>query len=298
MPLATNNYPFLGFGLGLRAQHYPALLESQPSLDWLEIITENFFALSSQDIFVLDQLRQQYPLVMHGVGLSIGGTDPLNLSYLQQVRQLAARIEPVWISDHLSWTSVGGVYTHELLPLPFTQATVTHVVERIQQVQEFLGQRILIENVSSYLNFKQSTLPEWEFVCDVVKQADCYLLLDINNIYVNSINHGFDAYTYLANIPVSRVAQIHLAGHTSQQNFLIDTHAAPIPPAVWDLYRAALQRYGAISTLIERDGNIPPLDELLLEVQHARALAREVVHPLPQVRGRQTDGQMFSTTSD
>jgi uncharacterized protein (UPF0276 family) len=221
----------------------------------------------------LERIRERYPLVMHGVSLSIGSTDPIDAGYLAQVRALAARIEPHWISDHLCWTGVDGRNLHDLLPLPYTEEALNAVVSRVGQVQDALGRQILLENVSSYLSFHASEMTEWEFLREVARRADCAILLDINNIYVSSVNHGFDPLTYLAAIPKDRVRQFHLAGHSDLGGHLIDTHDHPIVEPVWNLYRAAIARFGAVPTMIERDDNIPALDELVAELDIARELA-------------------------
>jgi uncharacterized protein len=275
------SYPYLGFGLGLRPDHYEAILADRPDLDWFEIITENYLVAGGKPLYYLDRIREHYPMVMHGVSLSIGSTDPLDFTYLKAVKDLAERIEPVWISDHLCWTGVNGVNTHDLLPLPYTQEAVDHVVAHIQQVQEFLGRRILIENLSSYLTYVQSAMSEWEFLTAIATAADCYILLDVNNIYVSAFNHDFDAEDYLRGIPKERVKQIHLAGHANHGDYIIDTHDAPVIQPVWDLYARTLTHFGAVSTMIERDDNIPALPELLAEVNHARAIARTVLAPAP-----------------
>lgn len=274
-PLSHKHLPYLGFGLGLRPEHYEAILQQRPALDWLEIITENYLIPGGKPLYFLDQIRRHYPIVMHGVSLSIGSVDPLDFTYLQQVKTLAERIEPIWISDHLCWTGTEGLNMHDLLPLPYTQQTIDHVVSRIQRVQDFLGRQILIENVSSYLTYQQSEMQEWEFLTEIVQRADCYILLDVNNIYVSSVNHDFNPQTYLNNIPPQRIYQIHLAGHANHGDYIIDTHDATVIQAVWDLYASAIKRFGAISTMIERDDNIPPLNELLLEVEEARNVAKQ-----------------------
>jgi uncharacterized protein len=272
-----NHRPYLGFGLGLRSDHYQTILEEKPPIDWFEIITDNYLIPGGRPLYFLDQFREHYPLVMHGVSLSLGSSDPLDLPYLQSVKDLADRISPVWISDHLCWTGIDQINLHDLLPLPYTEETIHHVVSRITQVQEFLGQQILIENVSSYLTYKQNEMTEWEFLTEIVKRADCYILLDVNNVYVSAVNHAFNPLHYLDGIPGNRVRQIHLAGHSTQGDYLIDTHDAPVIEPVWDLYGEALSRFGAISTMIERDANIPPLNELLQELNHARRIAKEVL---------------------
>lgn len=208
-------------------------------------------------LFILDQIREHYPVVMHGVSLSIGSTDPLNKNYLKQLKSLAGRVKPAWISDHLCWTGVGGHNVHDLLPLPYTEKVIRHVASRIRQVQDFLGRQILLENVSSYLELSQSTLTEWEFLKAVCEEADCKILLDVNNIYVSACNHGFDPVTYLNAIPRGRVGQFHLAGHSNKKTHLLDTHDHPVKEAVWELYSLAVKRFGRISTLIEWDEKIP-----------------------------------------
>ncbi len=274
---ATEKMPFLGFGLGLRPDYYEEILEQKPNLDWFEILTENYMVLGGKPLYYLDQIRAHYPVVMHGVSLSLGSTDPLDCDYLNQLKALITRVEPVWVSDHLCWTGVNGINVHDLLPVPYTRETVNHIASRIQQVQDFLGRPILIENVSSYLTYKQSEMTEWEFIREIVKQADCYILLDINNIYVSSVNHQFNPIDYILAMPAERVAQIHLAGHSNHGNYIIDTHDAPVIQPVWDLYAAALQRLGPISSMIERDDNMPPLAELLAEINQARRIAESIL---------------------
>jgi uncharacterized protein (UPF0276 family) len=262
-----------GFGLGLRTPHYEAILNQPHAIDWLEIITDNYLGAGGKPLHYLERVRERYPLVMHGVSLSIGSTDPIDFNYLADVKALAARIEPHWISDHLCWTGIEGRNLHDLLPLPYTEEALSTVVSRIGQVQDALGRQILLENVSSYLTFHASEMSEWEFLCEVAQRADCAILLDINNIYVSSVNHGFDPVTYLHAIPEARVRQFHLAGHSDLGGHLIDTHDHPIAAPVWDLYRAALARFGAVPTMIERDDNIPELSELVTELDMARAIA-------------------------
>ena len=263
-----------GFGLGLRTPHYEAVLDQPHAIDWLEVITENYLVPGGKPLHYLERVRERYPLVMHGVSLSIGSTDPVDVEYLAGVKALAARIEPHWISDHLCWTGIDGRNLHDLLPLPYTEEALTSVVARVGQIQDILGRQILLENVSSYLTFHASEMSEWEFLSAVAQRADCAILLDINNIYVSSVNHGFDPLTYLKAIPKDRVRQFHLAGHSDLGGHLIDTHDHPIAPPVWDLYRAALAHFGAVPTMIERDDNIPALSELVAELQMARDLSR------------------------
>lgn len=269
--------PYLGFGLGLRTQHYEAILSENPAVDWFEIITDNYLVPGGKPHYYLDQIRERYPLVMHGVSLSIGSVDPLDMDYLKQVKALDTRIKPAWISDHLCWTGVNGLNTHDLLPLPYTQETINHVASRLRQVQDYLGQPILIENASSYLTYKQSEMTEWEFLTEIVRQSGCYILLDVNNIYVSSVNHEFNPLDYLYAIPAERVVQIHLAGHSNQGEYIIDTHDAPVAAAVWDLYAAAVKHLGSVSTMIERDDNIPPLSDLLCELEQAKKIAEHVL---------------------
>jgi uncharacterized protein (UPF0276 family) len=267
------SYPPLGFGLGLRVPHYEHVLQHKPPVDWFEVLSENYMVAGGKPRYYLGQIREHYPVAMHGVSLSIGSTDPLNLDYLRKLKTLANEIQPAWISDHLCWTSCHNTNSHDLLPLPYNEATLKHVAERIRQVQDFLGRRILIENVSSYLTYRASEMTEWEFLMAVAEQADCLILLDINNIYVSACNHGFQPEDYLQHINASRVQQFHLAGHTRQGDFLIDTHDQPVPDPVWALYTQALAQFGPVTTMIERDDNIPDFDELLDELNQARSLA-------------------------
>lgn len=269
----TTQLPYLGFGLGLRTEHYQEIIETKPKVDWFEVISENYMIPGGKPLFYLDQIRSDYPMVMHGVSLSIGSTSPLDRKYLVELKQLAERIEPAWISDHLCWTGVHGINMHDLLPLSYTEETINHVVARISEVQEFLGRQILIENVSSYVSFKNAEMTEWEFINRIGKQAGCLLLLDVNNIYVSSINHGFDAYEFINEIDASRVQQIHLAGHENHGDYIIDTHDAPIVDGVWDLYSHAIRRFGPVSTMIERDDHIPPIADIMQELDHARKCA-------------------------
>lgn len=265
--------PPLGFGLGLRVDHYDAILSQHPAVDWFEALTENYLVPGGKPLHYLTRIRERYPVVMHGVSLSIGSTHPLDRDYLSQVKALAARVDPEWISDHLCWTGVAGRNLHDLLPLPYTEEALANVVARVRTVQDILQRRILLENVSSYVTFRDSRLTEWEFLKAMAEESDCLILLDVNNIYVSSVNHEFDPHDYLNAIPVERVQQIHLAGHENHGDYLIDTHDHPIPDPVWDLYGAAVRLFGNVSTMIERDANIPPLEELCAELASARTLA-------------------------
>lgn len=268
--------PFLGFGLGLRTEHYADVLERKPAVDWFEIISENYMIPGGQPLAILDRIRADYPVVMHGVSLSIGSTDPLDGDYLRDLKALADRVEPRWISDHLCWTGVNGLNLHDLLPLPYTEEAVAHVAGRIRQVQDFLGRRIAIENVSSYVTYSHSAMSEWEFVSAVAEAADCWLLFDVNNIYVSGFNHDFDPATFISGVPRDRVVQFHLAGHSNNGSHIIDTHDAPVIDDVWALYEAAWRHLGPVATMIERDDNIPPLDDLLAELERARTIAAKV----------------------
>ena len=266
-----------GFGLGLRPVHYEALLGGSDgaaqAVDWLEIITENYLVPGGQPLDYLDRIRADYPLAMHGVSLSIGSTDALDHEYVAAVRDLSRRIEPAWISDHLCWTGVDGRNLHDLLPLPYTEEALSAVVARVGEVQDLLGRQLLLENVSSYVAYQESDMTEWEFLREVAERADCAILLDINNIHVSSINHGFDATAYLHALPPARVRQFHLAGHSDLGGHLIDTHDQPIAAPVWDLYARAVGHFGNVPAMVERDDNIPPLTDLVAELDIARGIA-------------------------
>ena len=267
--------PGLGFGLGLRTDHYEAILQESPRVDWFEAISENYMVGGGKPLRWLERIRERYPVVLHGVSLSIGSTAPLDRAHLIQLKALAERIQPAWISDHLCWTGIAGRNLHDLMPLPHTEEAVHHIAARVREVQDFLGRRILLENVSSYIDFAHSTVPEWEFLKAVAEEADCLILLDVNNIYVNSQNHGFDPLTYLRAVPARRVQQIHLAGHSRNGELLIDTHDHPVPEPVWALYAEAVRRFGKVATMVERDDDIPPLAELVAELDRARAIAAD-----------------------
>jgi uncharacterized protein (UPF0276 family) len=269
--------PFLGLGLGLRTDHYDTVLNERPAVDWFEVISENYMVPGGKPHYYLEQIRKHYPMVMHGVSLSLGSSDPLNRDYLKQLKALADHIEPEWISDHLCWTGVGGTNLHDLMPMPYTEESINHMVDRINLVQDYLGRQILIENVSSYVTYKQSAMTEWDFLSAITERADCLILLDINNIYVSAFNHGFDPHEYLDNVPAERVWQHHLAGHTNEGNYLIDTHDEPVIDPVWDLYAEAVRRFGSVSTMIERDDNIPDFSELFTELKQARSIHDKVL---------------------
>ena len=274
---AQDERPYLGYGLGLRPDHYLDILAQRPNIDWFEALTENYLVPGGKPLYFLERIRQHYPMALHGVSLSIGSTDPLNTDYVRQVKTLAERIDAAWISDHLCWTGVKGINLHDLMPLPYTEEAIRHVSERVMLTQEILGRQILLENVSSYVTYQASTLTEWEFLAAVAEASDCLILLDINNVYVSAFNHGFAPLDYLNGIPRSRVIQFHLAGHQHHGSHIIDTHDAPIIDTVWDLYSEAVQRFGRVSTLIERDDNIPPLAELTNELDRARRIGNGIL---------------------
>ena len=273
--------PSPGFGLGLRTTHYADFIAApQPvgGVDWLEIISDNFLLAGGKPLHMLDAIRANYPMAMHGVSLSIGSADGLDAGYLQRIRRLADRVEPLWVSDHLCWTRFGGHNSHDLLPLPYTEEALKLVVGHIRQVQEVLGRRFVLENVSSYLAYRNDEMTEWQFLRHVAEEADCLLLLDVNNIYVSSVNHGFDAREYLRHIPRERVQQIHLAGHSDHGDYIVDTHDHAVAEPVWALYAEACRHLGDVATMIERDDAIPPLPELLAELDRARATAMNAMN--------------------
>ncbi len=265
-------------GIGLRPPHYREMLARRPSLAFLEVHSENYFGAGGPPHHHLEQLRQDYPLSLHGVGLSLGSGDPLDTGHLAKLKQLAERYQPALVSDHLCWTSVDGTHAHDLLPLPFTRGMARHVAARIRQVQDALGRRILVENASAYVAFAESEMSEWAFVNEVIEAADCLLLLDVNNVYVNAVNHGFDARDYLGAMPSERVAEIHLAGFDTDERAqcLVDTHGKPVHEPVWTLYRETVRRIGPRPTLIEWDADIPPLDVLLDEAAKANAILEQI----------------------
>jgi uncharacterized protein (UPF0276 family) len=266
-----------GFGLGLRPEHYLDFIGAEQRVDWLEILSDNYLVPGGKPLYYLDRIRERYPLAMHGVAMNIGSCDPLDLEYLESIRVLADRVKPAIVSDHLCWTGFAGQRLHDLLPLPYTEEAVAHVASRIRQVQDFLGRRLTLENVSTYVR-ADAPLAEWEFVAAVAEEADCDLLVDINNIYVSARNHQFDPLTYLQALPAARIRQWHLAGHSDHGSHCVDTHDHPVCDDVWDLYAAATRIFGARPTMIERDDNIPPLEELLQELDRARALTEPRVN--------------------
>ncbi|MEJ2059244.1 MAG: DUF692 domain-containing protein [Gammaproteobacteria bacterium] len=268
--------PWLGYGLGLRPPHYEEILTADdPAVDWFEILTENYLATGGRPRDYLLRIAERYPLVMHGVSLSIGSTDPLDRGYLAQVKALADEIQPRWISDHLCWTGNAHTHLHDLLPLPYTEEAVRHVATRLREVQDYLERPVLLENVSSYVTFRESELTEWEFLSAISEEADSLILLDVNNIYVSAFNHDFDPHDYVNGIAPERVWQIHIAGHTHNGDFIVDTHDHPVGDPVWSLYDYTLRHIGApVSTMIERDDHIPPFQALLDELETARDIGR------------------------
>ena len=266
----------LGHGIGLRPVHYEAVLAAPARVvDWFEVITEDFMVEGGNPRRVLRAVRERYPVVLHGVSLSLGSTDPLDEEYLAALARLADEVEPEWISDHLCWSRLGGHSAHDLWPLPLTEETLAHVSARVARVQERLGRRILVENVSSYVAFAASTMSEPELLAELCRRTDCGLLLDVNNVFVSAHNHGFDARNYLAAIPAERVGQIHLAGHSEEGALLLDTHDRPVCDEVWQLYRETIARCGPVATLVEWDGDIPPLERVVAECDRARRVAGE-----------------------
>jgi uncharacterized protein (UPF0276 family) len=289
--------PSPGFGLGLRTPHYTELLTKTASVDWLEVITDNFLVNGGKPLVMLKKFCDVYPIAMHGVGMSIGSSSGLNIEYVKRVKALSDWVNPLWISDHLCWTGNNHQFLHDLYPLPYTDETAKLVIHHISQAQDILQRPLVIENVSSYIDFKHSASSEWQFLSHVLNEADCHLLLDVNNIYVSSVNHGFNPQDYLSGLPAQRIQQIHLAGHSDNGTHIIDTHDHPVAPAVWDLYRSACERFGDVATMIERDDHIPPLNELIAELAIAKTIASEVrqalvshtawqTHPVTEVSKR------------
>lgn len=276
MLLSSHDFPFLGFGLGLRTVHYLDILENNPAIDWFEILTENYLVPGGKPLYYLDRIKERYPIVMHGVSMSLGSSDPLDMHYLKQVKALASRTQAKWISDHVCWTGIHGKNMHDLLPLPYTEEAIAHFSKKVNQAQDFLEQPILIENPSSYLSYQDSSFTEWDFINEVINQTNCYLLLDVNNIYVSAFNHSFDPIEYILAIPPQRVKQIHLAGHTNNGDHIIDTHDHDVIDPVWALYSKTLEHIGKVSTMIERDDHIPPLPELMQELEQAKHIARDL----------------------
>jgi uncharacterized protein (UPF0276 family) len=266
----------IDFGLGLRPEHYDEIAASPGKVSWFEALSENYMVEGGMPLYWLDRFRRDYPMALHGVSLSIGTTDPLDMGYLDELKALADRVQPMWVSDHLCFTGLRGLNMHDLLPLPYTEEALDHVAERVQRVQDHLGRRLVLENVSSYVTYAASELSEWEFIAALSERADCDILLDVNNVYVSAFNHEFDALAFLRAMPRARVRQFHLAGHTHKGSHIIDTHDHPIVPDVWDLYAEAVKLFPGVPTMIERDADIPPYAELLAELDQARSIAARI----------------------
>jgi uncharacterized protein (UPF0276 family) len=294
MPSPRLGLPHLGLGVGLRSVHFPYLLQQRPAVDWFEVISENFMDSGGRPRFVLDQLAERYPIVMHGVSLSIGSTDPLNFDYLHKLKVLADQVRACWVSDHVCWTGVAGLNAHDLLPIPLNETTLGHVVERIRIVQDVLQRPLVLENPSSYVTFAASTMEEWEFLSHMAEEADCGLLLDVNNVFVSSVNHEFDPADYIRSVPHNRIVQFHLAGHTDRGTHLIDTHDNHVIDPVWELYRLAHQLTGGASTLLEWDANIPEFTVVHAEVLKSRQYMSQELRQFPasrlQIPWKETDG--------
>jgi uncharacterized protein (UPF0276 family) len=261
------------FGLGLRPEHYEEIADNPGQVSWFEALSENYMVPGGNPLRWLDRLRRDYPMALHGVSLSIGSIDPLDRRYLDELKALAECVQPMWVSDHLCFTGLRGQNMHDLLPLPYTEEALNHVAERVMQVQDHLGRRLVLENVSSYVTYAASELTEWDFIAELAKRADCEILLDVNNVHVSAFNHEFDAMAFLRAMPRERVRQFHLAGHTHKGSHIIDTHDEPIVPDVWALYAEAVKLFPGVPTMIERDANIPPYAELLAELDEARRIA-------------------------
>ena len=274
---ARHRVPDLGVGVGFRIPHYRKVLDERPPMDWFEVVSENFLVPGGRPLENLDRLTARYRVVPHGVSLAVGSTEALDEDYLTRLRALVRRIDPPWVSDHLCWGRAPGVHLHDLLPLPYTREAVDHVVERVKRVQGTLERPFALENVSSYMTFRASEMPEWEFLATVAERSDCGILLDCNNVYVSGKNHGFDPVGYVEALPADRVVQIHLAGHADKGRYLLDTHADHVAEPVWALYREAVARIGAVSTLVEWDDEIPAWEVLAEEASLARATRSEVL---------------------
>ena len=263
----------IDFGLGLRHQHYEEIAANPGKVSWFEALSENYMVPGGPPLHWLDRFRRDYPIALHGVSMSIGSIDPLDMRYLDDLKALARRVEPMWISDHLCFTGLRGINMHDLLPLPYTEEALDHVADRVMRVQDHLGRRLVLENVSSYVTYSASELSEWDFIAELAKRADCEILLDVNNVFVSAFNHEFDPLAFLRAMPRERVRQFHLAGHENLGTHIIDTHDHPIVPGVWDLYAEAVRLFPGVPTMIERDDNIPPYTELLDELDVARDIA-------------------------
>jgi uncharacterized protein (UPF0276 family) len=277
------NFPDLGIGVGLRTVHFDHILSRRPAVDWFEVLSENFMDTKGRPLFVLDRISERYPIALHGVSMSIGGTDPLDREYLRKLKALAGRTRAHWVSDHLCWTGVAGRNVHDLLPMPYTEEALRHTAARVRQVSEILERPLVIENPSSYVEFADSTMTEWEFLGRLCDEADCGLLLDVNNVYVSSFNHGFDPRVYIDAVPADRVVQYHVAGHTNKGTHILDTHSDHAVAEVWELFRRSCARTGNVATLYEWDEDIPDFETLHAEALKARAHRAEVSAPRRRV---------------
>jgi len=275
----TISRPDLGHGIGLRTKHFARFMAERPPVDWVEAVSENFMAPGGRPVAVLEKVRREVPVVLHGVSLAIGSVDPLSERYLSELESIVKRIEPAMVSDHLCWGTHRGQYVHDLLPLPYTEEALDHVASRVRQVQDRIGRPLFLENPSSYVAFKDSTMTEWEFLSQLARRSGCGLLLDVNNVYVSSRNFGFDPVEYLRGIPADREGYFHLAGHADKGKYLLDTHDHAVPAPVWDLYRGALRRFGRIPSLVEWDDAIPPLEDVVAESLRAAAIEAEELGP-------------------
>jgi len=279
------NLPDLGIGVGLRTVHFGHILSRRPAVDWFEVLSENFMDTRGRPLWVLDQVAERYPIALHGVSMSIGGTDPLDREYLRKLKALAERTRAHWVSDHLCWTGVAGRNVHDLLPMPYTEEALRHTATRVRQVSEILERPLVLENPSSYVEFAASSMTEWEFLSRLGEEADCGLLLDVNNVYVSSFNHGFDPRVYIDNVPADRVVQYHVAGHTNKGTHILDTHSDHAVVEVWELFRRSCRRTGNVSTLYEWDEDIPDFEVLHAEALKARAYREErAAEPLQVAR--------------
>lgn len=274
---SRHRIPDLGVGVGFRIPHYAKVLDERPAMDWFEVISENFMVRGGRALDNLARLQDGYRVVPHGVSLAIGSAEPIDTAYLARLRELVARLDPPWVSDHLCWARAPGLHLHDLLPLPYTREVVAHVVERVKRVQGTLERPFALENVSSYMTYRASTMTEWEFLTEVSEKADCGLLFDVNNVYVSARNHGFAAEDFVDGVPADRVVQMHLAGHTDKGKYVLDTHSDHVRAEVWELYRRAVRRTGPVSTLVEWDDDIPEWDVLAAEAGTARSLRAEVL---------------------
>jgi uncharacterized protein (UPF0276 family) len=271
-----NSYTDYGIGIGLRIPHYRHILEHKPVVDWFEIISENYMLDGGRPLAVLDAILEQYRVVQHGVSMYFGSVDPLNREHLKRLKDLTRRTKTPWLTDHLCWGSVDGRYTHDLLPLPYTWEAIEVTAQKIRQVRDFVEIPVAVENVSSYAEFHESEMTEWEFLNEVVERADCGILLDVNNIYVSSVNHNFDPHIYVNSVPAERVAQIHIAGHSKYEKYILDTHDHPVIDPVWSLYAHAIRRCGPTATLLEWDDKIPSFEEVHAEAMKAKRFLEEV----------------------